>query len=81
MIRTAMLGQALQDAMVVDVPPSYASSRTRIGSSRDVDGSSDGNSRGDGGWDAAEDEWCECVECVANNEVDREEALRAAGLL
>lgn len=74
MIRTARLGQALQDAMVVDVPPSLASSRknsTRICTSGDVDGSSDGNSSGDGGRDTAEDEWCDCVE---NNVVDGEEA-------
>lgn len=74
MIRTAMLGQALQDAMVVNVPPSLASSRknsARMSSSRDVDRSSDGNSRGDGGRDTAEDQWCECME---NNVVDGEEA-------
>lgn len=74
MIRTARLGQALQDAMVVDVPPSLASSRknsTRMCFSGDVEGSSDGNSRGDGGRDTAEDEWCDCVE---NNVLDGEEA-------
>ena len=76
MIRTARLGQALQDAMVVDVRPSLASSRknsTRMCFSGDVDGSSGGNSRGDGGRDTAEDEWCDCVE---NNVVDGEEAKR-----
>ena len=65
MIRTAMVGQALQDPIIIDVPPSLASSRKnseRMCSVSDVEGSSDCSPRGDGGRNSPEEEERDCVE-------------------
>ena len=58
MIRTAVLGQALQDPTIVNVPPSLASSRKnseRMCSSSDVDRLSDRNSCDDEGRHGSKD--------------------------
>lgn len=74
MIRTAKFGQRLQDATIIDMPPSRASSRESSGlasSCRGNDGSYDSDSHDDGRRDAAEFKWCDCMEI---NEVDGKEA-------
>ena len=65
MIRTAMVGQALQDPIVIDVPPSLASSRKnseRMCSVSDVDRSSDCSPRGNGGEFSPKEEGRDCVD-------------------
>ena len=64
-IRTAMIGQSLQDPKVIDVPRSLASSRKnseRTCSSSDADRSSDFNPDGDGERPSSENQGHGCVD-------------------
>ena len=76
MIRTATVGQALQDPTIVDVPPSLASSRNseRMCSVSDVDRSSDCSARGDGGRHNPEVEGRDCVANDAKGDNRNKEA-------
>ena len=77
MIRTAMVGQALQDPTIIDVPPSLASSRKnseRMCSVSDVDRSSDCSPRGDGGQHSSEEEGRDCVANDAKGDDRNKEA-------
>lgn len=77
MIRTAMVGQALQDPTIIDVPTSLASSRKnseRMCSVSDVDGSSDCSPRGDGGRHCPEEDGRDCVANDAKGDNGNKEA-------
>ena len=77
MIRTAMVGQALQDPIVIDVPPSLASSRKnseRMSSVSDVDRSSDCSPHGNGGEVGPEEEGRDCVDNDAEGDNRNKEA-------
>ena len=82
MIRIAMLGHALQDPTVIDVPPSLAGSKKdseRRRSGGDVDGSSGGKTPGNGKRRCSEGEWHDCVDNNVEEGDMREEAERRSG--
>ena len=82
MIRTAMLGHALQDPTVVDVARALAGSKKdpeRRRSGSDGDGSSRGNPRGDGERRCSEEEWHDCVDDNVQDADIREETERRSG--